>query len=870
VARLGLLALSIAVLLAPAARAADLTVTTTADGGGGSLRDAMVTAAGNPTDDRILFSEAVRGSTIMLTSRIVYFPSGASGVDVVNPDGDPGVVISGGGTSPLLGITGGDVTFRRVTLRDGVGADGTDGGAAGGGYSGRAAVLVQGGASLRLEQSTLTGNTGGDGGAGGKAPADHYIGGGGGGGGAGALHNLGTLVIDSSTISGNAGGNGGVGGEGPDSSTPAGNGIGAGGGGGSGAGAVTNNGTLTIRNSTIAGNTGGDGGAGGNGEESAGGGGGGAAGSALLNASGADLVVTNSTFALNRSGMSGKGGDGWFGGSNDAGSGGGGAAGGAGGGGGGVGDPTTGTGGAGPGGIGIAGNGGNGSNGAGGAGVGAGGGGGGRNTGGNGGPADGASGGALTPGVSGGLAGAGDMYAGGGGGIGGGGGGTNEGTDNSGGAGGGGFGGDGGWLREPGEAGNNGGGGGGGGTVDVGGAGSHGGGAFALSGDVHFTSVLAGGTLAPGGGPSTDCRGTIDTGAANLLQTGAGCTGFHTVADPLFDPAGLADNGGFTQTIDLLSGSPAIDAGVNPDALLFDQRGFPRDFGLGVDAGALEVARRVTLNLVLDPATDAGIFDLDIDGATVTGTSHEWLVADGADVPLSVAAAATSPTKLNQYVSSIDCGPSPRSGASLTLTVVTDTACTVTLRRDSAAPAITISSPADGTAVALGAPLTAAFSCADPAGGTGLASCTGTTANGAALDTSTGGAHTLTVTAADVAGNTSTKSVSYTVAVPPTAAPPRPRAGCLSGRRLTVRVLRGRSGTGLRVRRNLRGARVRSARLTDASGKTVGKVTIGRLRVTVDFAGLKTGSYTLRARVRLRNRRIVAAKRTYRTCANQP
>jgi hypothetical protein len=85
-----------------------------------------------------------------------------------------------------------------------------------------------------------------------------------------------------------------------------------------------------------------------------------------------------------------------------------------------------------------------------------------------------------------------------------------------------------------------------------------------------------------------------------------------------------------------------------------------------------------------------------------------------------------------------------------------------------------------------------------------------------------------------------------------------------------VRVLRGRSGTGLRVRKDLRRARVRSARLTDTSGKKVGKVTFKGLRITVDFKGLKPGPYTLRATVRLKNGRTVSARRTYRTCANQP
>ncbi len=58
--------------------------------------------------------------------------------------------------------------------------------------------------------------------------------------------------------------------------------------------------------------------------------------------------------------------------------------------------------------------------------------------------------------------------------------------------------------------------------------------------------------------------------------------------NPLLGP--LANNGGPTQTMALLAGSPAIDAGANPLALAFDQRGagFPRVIGAQTDIGAFE------------------------------------------------------------------------------------------------------------------------------------------------------------------------------------------------------------------------------------------------------------------------------------------
>ncbi|MEM9536736.1 MAG: choice-of-anchor Q domain-containing protein [Cyanobacteria bacterium P01_E01_bin.45] len=59
--------------------------------------------------------------------------------------------------------------------------------------------------------------------------------------------------------------------------------------------------------------------------------------------------------------------------------------------------------------------------------------------------------------------------------------------------------------------------------------------------------------------------------------------------DPKLDPAGLKDNGGTTETIALLPGSPAIDAGIT-NGLSTDQRGtgFKRVAGGQADIGAFE------------------------------------------------------------------------------------------------------------------------------------------------------------------------------------------------------------------------------------------------------------------------------------------
>src|ERR1700733_8876662 len=87
-----------------------------------------------------------------------------------------------------------------------------------------------------------------------------------------------------------------------------------------------------------------------------------------------------------------------------------------------------------------------------------------------------------------------------------------------------------------------------------------------------------------------------------------------------------------------------------------------------------------------------------------------------------------------------------------------------------AAPSAQISTPANGATYSQGqAAVNAAYDCGEGASGPGLASCAGTVATGQPIDTSTLGAHSFTVTATSLAGQTATKAVVYTVAAPPSA-----------------------------------------------------------------------------------------------------
>ncbi|MBI1787348.1 MAG: hypothetical protein HYR60_07335, partial [Acidobacteria bacterium] len=80
---------------------------------------------------------------------------------------------------------------------------------------------------------------------------------------------------------------------------------------------------------------------------------------------------------------------------------------------------------------------------------------------------------------------------------------------------------------------------------------------------------------------------------------------------------------------------------------------------------------------------------------------------------------------------------------------------------DKTAPVITITTPASGAGYALNAVVNASFACTDT--GSGVATCSGTVANGAAIDTGALGQKTFTVNASDNAGNTATLSYTYTV-----------------------------------------------------------------------------------------------------------
>src|SRR5262249_12883464 len=112
-----------------------------------------------------------------------------------------------------------------------------------------------------------------------------------------------------------------------------------------------------------------------------------------------------------------------------------------------------------------------------------------------------------------------------------------------------------------------------------------------------FNTVGAGNYQGTSGTTANDIVGTLDAGSANNLIGTGGSGGLSHgghgnqvgVRRPGLGP--LANNGGPTQTIALLPGSPALDHGGNTyvNAGETDQRGYTRIVNGTVDIGAFEV-----------------------------------------------------------------------------------------------------------------------------------------------------------------------------------------------------------------------------------------------------------------------------------------
>ena len=243
---------------------ATLTVSSLNDAGPNSLREAITTANTTTEADTILFSVA---GSINLDSQlpIIAEPLTIEGDKQITLDagnGDDGFFGNGDGfrifrisdsSSNLI-----DVTLRGLTLTGGDAANSAFGGTPGG------AILSS--ENLTVTDSTIIGNSAGDGLTGifgnGQGGFDGTRGGSGGG-----IFSSGVLRLINSTVSNNQSGTGGYGSDALDAAPLADGGYGGNGGG------IYSSGPLTIQRSTISGNTTGAGGDGAQGTYGSAGGG---------------------------------------------------------------------------------------------------------------------------------------------------------------------------------------------------------------------------------------------------------------------------------------------------------------------------------------------------------------------------------------------------------------------------------------------------------------------------------------------------------------------------------------------------------------------------------------------------------------------
>jgi hypothetical protein len=90
------------------------------------------------------------------------------------------------------------------------------------------------------------------------------------------------------------------------------------------------------------------------------------------------------------------------------------------------------------------------------------------------------------------------------------------------------------------------------------------------------------------------------------------------------------------------------------------------------------------------------------------------------------------------------------------------------------APSASITAPVSGATFTVGQVVDSNFTCSEGEAGPGISTCLDQNGNGsgAAIDTTTPGLHSLTVTATSADGQTATASSSYTVLAPPVLTPP--------------------------------------------------------------------------------------------------
>jgi hypothetical protein len=284
---------------------------------------------------------------------------------------------------------------------------------------------------------------------------------------------------------------------------------------------------------------------------------------------------------------------------------------------------------------------------------------------------------------------------------------------------------------------------------------------------------------AGGGGAIGDLPGyghNLESDAAGPSQCGFAAPG-DLREEPDLGP--LAADGGPTYVLLPDPGSPVIGAGGScvdptsspPDApLVSDQRGDPRPAGgSSCDIGSVQTQAPVNLSPPAVTGTAVAGQTLQCAPGVWSGDgtlaySYQWL-RDGQAI-----AGATSTSYATASVDAahtLACQVTVVSGYGEAVAVSGQAGGgDGTLVVAAPPPSVSIVVPAMGAIYAQHRKVRAAFSCADAAGGAGIASCAGTVADGRPIDTRTPGRHTFLVTAVNDGGTRVRQRVSYIVEAP--------------------------------------------------------------------------------------------------------
>ena len=146
--------------VAGSASAGDFIVTSSADSGAGTLRQAMLDAAasGDPANT-ITFDNSLAGQQILLTTGLPIIRENLT----INGSGAAGLTIDGGGAVRPFFVESGTVLINDLVIQNGQakGGDGggpKDGGSGGGGLGAGGAIFVRGG-NVTVENVTFQNNT---------------------------------------------------------------------------------------------------------------------------------------------------------------------------------------------------------------------------------------------------------------------------------------------------------------------------------------------------------------------------------------------------------------------------------------------------------------------------------------------------------------------------------------------------------------------------------------------------------------------------------------------------------------------------------------------------------------------------------------